>query len=111
MPYEVPPACTLPTAAQPLRLAEFQALFASALRRQERLSDVVLQLTLSSGDGLEGAVRDLTARESGCCSFFDFTITPTATGVVLDIGVPAAHASVLDVLADIATDAAPAASR
>jgi hypothetical protein len=38
MSFEVPAACTLPTAARPLRLAEFDALFATALRRQERLS-------------------------------------------------------------------------
>ncbi|WP_245718914.1 hypothetical protein [Micromonospora rhizosphaerae] len=34
----VPEACTLPTAERPLRVAEFDELFATALRGQTRLS-------------------------------------------------------------------------
>jgi hypothetical protein len=109
MSFEVPAACTLPTAAQPLRLAEFDALFATALRRQERLSAQHLRMTLTGGEGLAEATRDLTARESACCSFFDFTVTETGDGVVLDIEVPAAHTAVLDGLSALATSAAPAA--
>jgi hypothetical protein len=39
----VPEACTLPTAERPLRLAEFDQLFATALREQQRLSPTVLR--------------------------------------------------------------------
>ena len=34
-------ACTLPTAERPLRLAEFDELFATAVRRVERRGDEV----------------------------------------------------------------------
>ena len=57
--------------------------------------------------GLEATVRDLTARETECCSFFTFTTTAQpATGgeaVVLDVEVPAAYADVLAVLAQRAS--------
>ncbi len=62
MSFEVPDACTLPTAAQPLRQAEFEALCSTALRCQERLSPLYLRLTLAGGEGLAEAVRDLAAR-------------------------------------------------
>lgn len=112
MSFEAPAACTLPTAAQPPRVAEFTALFATALRRQERVDARHLRMTLAGDDGLTDAVRDLAARETDCCSFFAFTITPGTDGVViLDIAVPAAHTAVLDGLSDLATTAAPAAAR
>lgn len=43
----VPEACTLPTAQQPLRRAEFDELFASAVDNTERLSPQHLRLTLT----------------------------------------------------------------
>ncbi|MBL7502427.1 hypothetical protein I6A84_21280 [Frankia sp. CNm7] len=104
-------ACSLPSAAQPLRIAEFDALFANALHRLERVDARHLRLTLTGGDGLEETTRDLTARESQCCSFFTFTITPTGDHIVLDIEVPTAQTAVLDGLATLATDAAPTAGR
>ena len=97
----VPEACTLPTAQQPLRLAEFDALFTSAVARAERLGDRKLQLIMTGDGGLEDTVRDLAARESDCCSFFTFAVTAPEPGrVVLDIEVPAGHIDVLDALAD-----------
>jgi hypothetical protein len=46
-------------------------------------------------------VQDLTARESECCSFFEFDITETAGGEIrLRIGVPPAQVDVLDGLSD-----------
>ena len=50
-----------------------------------------------------GTVLDLAARESNCCSFFEFTVTPTAGDVVLDIEVPAEHTGVLDGLSELAS--------
>ncbi|GAA1393146.1 hypothetical protein ACFQZ4_37280 [Catellatospora coxensis] len=98
----VPQACTLPTAQQPLRLAEFDALFTTAVRAAERISATHLRLTLTGGPDLEPTVRDLAARESDCCSFFTFAITVTgAPGhVTLDVEVPPAHTDVLAALAD-----------
>ncbi|MBO3742673.1 hypothetical protein [Actinoplanes flavus] len=99
MSFDVPDACTLPTAERPLRLAEFDDLFATAVRRVDPIGATHARLHLTGPDGLADRVRDLAARETGCCSFFTFTTTgaPAADGeaVVLDIEVPAAHADVL----------------
>ncbi|WP_406079134.1 hypothetical protein [Micromonospora sp. NBC_00858] len=79
MSFVVPDACTLPTVEQPLRLAEFDELFATAVRRVETLTATHARMTLIGEAGLTAAaVRDLTARETGCCSFFTFTITEPA---------------------------------
>jgi hypothetical protein len=88
-------ACTLPTEEQPLREAEFDTLFATALRGVERPERGRLRLTFDEGTEIE----DLIARESSCCSFFDFELTATEEGVVLDVRVPAARVAVLDGIA------------
>ncbi|MEU8001447.1 hypothetical protein AB0B66_09840 [Catellatospora sp. NPDC049111] len=96
-----PQECTLPTAQQPLRMAELDALFTTAIRSAENLGDRHLRLTLAGGPDLETMVRDLAARESDCCSFFTFTTTATAPGeVTLDVEVPPAHTDVLSALAE-----------
>lgn len=99
MSFDVPEVCTLPTADRPLRLAEFDELFATAVRWVAPVSATHSRMHLTGPAGLAARVRDLAARETGCCSFFAFTTTgePAADGeaVVLDIEVPAAHANVL----------------
>jgi hypothetical protein len=101
-PAWVPDACSLPTADRPLRLAEFDDLFATAVRRVEPVSPTHARLHLAGAPGLAETVRDLTAREAECCSFFDFTVTPETAGaaetVILDVTVPAAYTGVLDSL-------------
>jgi hypothetical protein len=103
MSFEVPDACTLPTAERPLRLAEFDELFATAVRRVEPVTGEHVRMWLTGPAGLAQAVRDLTARETECCSFFAFTVTPEAAGdgeaLWLDIAVPAQYTDVLDSLA------------
>jgi hypothetical protein len=95
-----PQACTLPTAQRPLRLAEFDALFARATRDARRLGPRHLRLTLAGPAALEAIVRDLTARESECCSFFEFAVSAPEPGTVrLDVKVPAAYTDMLDGLA------------
>jgi hypothetical protein len=86
----VPEACTLPTAERPLRLAEFDDLFATALRGQQRLSPTTLRWRLAPS--AEAAVRDLTARETACCSFFTFTVSLDGEAVGVDVEVPAGAA-------------------
>ena len=103
----VPEACTLPTAERPLRLTEFDDLFATALHGQQRLSATRLRWRLDPA--AESAARDLTARETECCSFFSFTVAAADGAVQVDVEVPAAHVDVLDALAaraaaGIATD-------
>jgi hypothetical protein len=93
----VPDACTLPTTDQPLRLAEFDNLFTTALRGVTRTSPTTLELILDAA--AEPTATDLTTRETACCSFFTFTYTPTADGRLrLKITVPPAHTAVLDAL-------------
>jgi hypothetical protein len=90
-------ACTLPTAERPLRVAEFDALFASALRGVERQAPNRLRLVLDPAAA--DSVQQLVARESDCCSFFDFRFTPANDRLLLDVRVPASRIDVLDGLA------------
>ena len=91
-------ACSLPTADRPLRLAEFDDLFRDAVRSVER-SDRTVRLRLAGGRGLTQRVRDLTSRESQCCSFFAFTLDGTDDSLDLTISVTPEHADVLAALA------------
>jgi hypothetical protein len=102
----VPASCTLPTAEQPLRVAEFDALFAERLTETARPEPLRLLLMIAAGPGVEDHVRDLVARESGCCSFFTFTVSPGPEQIRLDIEVDPAHEAVLDALQERATAAA-----
>ena len=90
-------SCTLPTVERPLRLAEFDDVFSMALTAQTRLSATVLRWSLDSR--AEGVARDLAARETQCCSFFEFTISADGDTVQMDVRVPAAQSEVLDALA------------
>lgn len=84
-----------------MRLAEFDALFTKAVRDSSRLSATHLRLQLMGGPDLEHVVRDLTARETRCCSFFTFGMVAGEAGhVVLDVEVPPAHVDVLDALVE-----------
>jgi hypothetical protein len=91
-------ACTLPTAERPLRLAEFDRLFATAVRRVERRGDTV-RLLLEGDPGLGAQVRDLTARETSCCSFFTFATAGTDQELTLEVTVPPGRRDILDALA------------
>jgi hypothetical protein len=95
-------ACALPTSAQPLRVAEFDELFAAALTAVERPPGVATRarLLLAGGESLRERVQRLADAETACCSFFTFSVTPLAGGaaVALAIEVPDAHADVLAAL-------------
>ncbi|TFV72624.1 hypothetical protein E4P40_20410 [Blastococcus sp. CT_GayMR20] len=98
----VPDACTLPTAEQPVRIAEFGDLFAAGLRRVDRAGPTHLVLAFDPSRVAADTVRDLAARESLCCSFFTFTVTEPPGELVLDVVVPQARVPVLDGLAAMA---------
>ncbi|WP_445183334.1 hypothetical protein ACTXG6_33115 [Pseudonocardia sp. Cha107L01] len=102
MGFEVPASCTLPTAQHPVRVAELEALFATA-SRIERVGDRHLRVSFPGDHGLDSQVRELTARESECCSFFDFTVSARPGQVVLDVRVPAVRVDVLDGLAQLSS--------
>jgi hypothetical protein len=102
----VPQACSLPTVERPLRLAELDDLFATAVRGVEPVGPTHARMRLAGLAGLAATVADLTARETECCSFFTFTITsqpadePASSGeaLFLDVRVPAQYADVLAAL-------------
>ena len=105
-------ACTLPTAEQPLRAAEFDDLFAASLRAVERSAGAPTRarLVLAGDLGLPGRVQRLADAETACCSFFTFTLTPLGADpaggghppvvVALDVEVPGTRADVLTALVD-----------
>jgi hypothetical protein len=95
----VPAACTLPTPEIPLRIAEFDGLFARSLLRVDRPEPTRLRMVLGGGDDVEAAARDLIARENDCCSFFDFSIARDGDRTLLGIRVPDGQVAVLDGLA------------
>ena len=90
-----PDACTLPTTERPLRVAEFDDLFAYVVRSARR-EPTRLDLVLPSD--VEAAARDLARRESECCSFFTFEFESAGEDVVMHIGVPPEQITVLDAI-------------
>jgi hypothetical protein len=92
----VPSACTLPTTDRPLRVAEFDALFATATSA-ERVAPGELRFGLPQD--VAGTAATLAARETECCSFFAFTLTLTAGQLTLGVSVGESHIEVLDALA------------
>ena len=104
----VPESCTLPTVEQPLRVAEFDDLFATVVGPAERFAPTGLRIHLPAGDGVVSTVRDLVACETGCCSFFSFDVRASSVGTMLEVRVPESQTAVLDAMQQRA-DAARAA--
>lgn len=111
IPWSPPEVCTLPSSEQPLRVAEFDALFETSLQDMARPSPTTLRLLFLGAHGLADHVRDLTDRETACCSFFAFTLTPQTDPRLevqrlgLDVEVPTGHVDVLSAVAQRAADA------
>jgi hypothetical protein len=91
-------ACTLPTAERPLRVAEFDRLFATALLAADRAAPTRMRWWLDPA--AEATARELAERETSCCSFFEFGFGSVDAGrLAIDVSVPDAHVAVLDGLA------------
>src|SRR5262245_56677301 len=104
----VPDSCTLPTDQAPLRVAEFNDLFTTALHRLQRPEPRWLRLGLDPAPQVEATAPDLAARETACCSFFDFRLQRDHDGQLwLDVRVPAGREPILDAIARQATAHAP----
>jgi len=108
--------CTLPTAAQPMRLLEFDELFRRQANPPRRIGQHQVEFSFADAEGMYAEVSDLVIRESACCSFFDFRIDQRSqTGVqdqlVLRVGVPANRDDVLEALMDRAVAAVAEAKR
>jgi hypothetical protein len=93
-----PQACTLPSVERPLRVAEFDALFTGSVREIKRTDQGRVRLELDPTPAVAAQAADLVVRETGCCSFFAFTLTATGGTLTLDIAVDDTHVEVLDAL-------------
>lgn len=87
-------SCSLPSFQRPLRVAQFDRLFADSVVRSARISPTRLDLVVDAS--AESAARDLAAREARCCTFFTFDFAHRGSGVVMRIGVPTSRTEVLD---------------
>ena len=92
----IPAACTLPDVDRPLRVAEFESFFATAVHSAERNEPGRLSLVLDPA--FAGQAAELAVRETHCCSFFEFAVIATGAGVRFEIQVPAGQTGVLDAL-------------
>jgi hypothetical protein len=96
--------CTLPAADQPMRLMEFDELLRRQVAPPHRIGPHRAEFRFGGADGLHAKVSDLLARELECCSFFDFMIDQRAEHpinedqLLVQVGVPASRADVLDAL-------------
>ena len=96
-------ACTMPTAERPLRLAEFDALFAESVRSVSYEGDHV-RMHLSGSAGLRDRVRDLAERETACCSFFTFVVDGESDDLLMEVSVPPERRDILKGLAQRAVE-------
>jgi hypothetical protein len=78
---------------------EFDELFRDRVIEVDRVGAMSLRLTLDGGDEVTARVQDLTARETQCCSFFTFELSPAAHGLRLHVQVPPEQVAVLDAFA------------
>lgn len=93
-----PETCSLPIAERPLRVAEFEELFSSAVLGLDRPKPGRLELALDPTAEVAASMAALMVRETGCCSFFAFTLTATDGRLILEVAVPPTHVTILDEL-------------
>lgn len=93
----VPDACGLPVAERPLRVAEFDEVFATVLGL-DRPEPARLRLILNPIAEVAASTAALVLGETACCSFFTFILTATGGQLMLEVTVPPAHIAVLDAL-------------
>ena len=92
--------CTLPTMEQPARLAEFDELFRTAICAVTRVDGSRARFVLRPESAIAGRAAELAVRESGCCSFFEFSLTVAGGSVSLDVRVPSEQLAVPDAWTD-----------
>lgn|SRR5512145_1940479 len=90
-------SCSLPSAARPGRFAEFDNLFRDFVTFVER-GQGITRLGMSGPPGVLDQVRELTARETSCSSFFTFDIAGDDRSLILEAGVPPGKGEILDAL-------------
>jgi len=94
----VPSACSLEPAEQPGRVAEWDSLFATAVRSVLPV-DGGVHLLLAPAAGRASVVADLAEREAQCCAFLSFDLAVTASTLVLAVTADDEHGDVVAMLA------------
>ena len=92
----IPIACTLEPTDLPARLADWRALVAEAVERQEVEGGVRLRFPPVAG--LASCIAALAEAEHGCCGFFDFTLAIGPEGTSLTVTAPAEARAMVDAL-------------
>lgn len=93
-----PEACSLPSADQPARVVEWDALFAEAVCDVSPTAGGV-RFAVDRTAARPAAVADLADRESQCCAFLVFTLHIGDGTLDLDVTSGAGHAEVVATLA------------
>ena len=93
-----PEACSLNPIEQPARVAEWDALFAAAVRAVKPVDDGVC-LELVPAPGRASVAADLADREARCCEFFRFDVAIGAETLRLTVRADPPHTSVVEALA------------
>ena len=106
-----PEACTLPTQQRPLRIAEFDELFTEEVSEVQRTAPDLALLYLRPEPAVAARAADLSVRETGCCSFFEFSLVATGGHLTLQVRTPPEHVAVLDALVERARTASARRSR
>ncbi len=96
--FFAPAACTLPTVQQPLRVREWDELFATGTLRVDRPDPHHAVFDLHPDPKNAGRAADLAIRESQCCSLFRFSLFASGGRLVLDVSVQTAQVEILDAL-------------
>lgn len=104
-------ACTLPTQDRPFRIAEFDALFADDVTEVRRTAADLALLELRPEPAVAARAADLSVRETGCCSFFEFSLVATGGQLTLLVRTPPEQVAVLDALVERARAASAGRSR
>ena len=94
--------CTLPTVERPLRIAEFSDLFATAAGDVRRVSPT--EAVVMMPGGMLAMARSLAARETNCCSFFEFKVEAVRDRTIMAIRVPERYTDVLSALTGLAAE-------
>lgn len=90
---KTPLACTLPAAAQPVRIELWASILACATAR--RRIDDGLEFVFAPDAAFIGRLSEVIASELTCCSFYVFTVTYSATATTMTVRAPGHSAEVV----------------
>ncbi|MFC5184996.1 hypothetical protein [Actinomadura harenae] len=81
-------------------------MFAEAVTEVCEVALGRVRMRLRKEPGIAARAAELASRETGCCSFFTFTLIATSGGLMLEVSVAPQRAQVVTALARRAADVA-----